>query len=100
MSLRASFSSFHLSTRNFSFARQPSTNLTFSSSITASCFLPMALRSLSDSPRVKPPSRRESNITCSWYTVTPYVSFRYVSMSGWSYAIGSRPCLRAMNVGM
>ena len=63
-------------------------------------FLPIALRKASLSPRVKLASNLLSNITCSWYTVMPYVSLRYFSMMGRSYLISSLPFLRAMKEGM
>ena len=66
MSFRASASSAHFSTRNFSFARQPSTNFAFSAFMTSIIFLPIALRSLSESPREKLARSRERSMTCSW----------------------------------
>ena len=45
-------------------------------------FLPIALRSVSARPSEKPAIRTAMRITCSWYTMTPYVSARISSSSG------------------
>ena len=53
---------------------QPCMNFDFILSRTSFCFFPMALRNIT-SGLVNPGKfPKLSNITCSWYTVTPYVS--------------------------
>src|SRR5207245_1206690 len=60
----------------------PAVNLARIFAISSFFFLPIACRNTSASPRVKPPSWEAICITCSWYTMTPYVSLRIGSSSG------------------
>ena len=54
-------------------------------------FLPIALRKISARPYEHPVICRTRDITCSWYTNTPYVSSRYNFSSENRYVIGSLP---------
>ena len=51
---------------NAGFERQPPSNEDLSSAMIFAFFLPIALRSVSDWPRVKLASALDMSITCSW----------------------------------
>ena len=55
----------------FSISVAPSMNICLRRAISSAFFLPMALRSVSAWPMVKPPMAEAICITCSWYRMTP-----------------------------
>ncbi len=55
---------------------------------------PMARRSSSASPPVKPATAMAIRSSCSWKSGTPRVRARIGSRLGWGYVTGSRPARR------
>ena len=63
-------------------SRQPLMKASRCACIFAASFLPIARRSSSAWPSVKPASSLASRMTCSWYAMTPYVSLSTGSICG------------------
>ena len=63
-------------------------------------FLPIARRIKSASARVNLATSWAICITCSWYTIMPYVSSRIFSNVGWIYVIFFLPCLRLIKLSI
>ena len=67
-----------IATSEYPFAFMPSLKPTNSASSTSRFFLPIARRSRSALPSVYPASFCAIAMTCSWYTIRPYVVPRIV----------------------
>ena len=78
----------------------PFINTSLSFAITSSFFFPIALRTKSALPNEYPAKSLTICITCSWYTIHPYVTFNIGSKLGCVYSLCPGFCFPLIYLGI